>query len=125
MGFSSCGRPNLRAQSLRPLRPLYKREEENLLFVECDHQESDRRRESHRILREKEKRRENLCFFFTTQISSKVQSRFVCGPIDLKFGGEVHDSLVFNMNGFGVSNGCSSVREQCLCFGEFFYSDSF
>ena len=38
-------------------------------------------------------------FFFTAQISSKVRSRFVCGPIDLKFGGEVCDSLIFNVNG--------------------------
>ena len=38
-------------------------------------------------------------FFFTAQISSKVRSRFFCGPIDLKFGGEVCDSLIFNVNG--------------------------
>ncbi|RVX19730.1 Aromatic aminotransferase ISS1 [Vitis vinifera] len=32
------------------------------------------------------------------EISSKVRSRFVCGPIDLKFGREVRDSLIFNLN---------------------------
>ena len=37
--------------------------------------------------------------FFTIQISSKVWSHFICGPIDLKFGGEVRDSLIFNLNG--------------------------
>ena len=28
-----------------------------------------------------------------------VRSRFICGTIELKFRGEVHDSLIFNMNG--------------------------
>ena len=32
LGFSSRGKPNLRAQSLRPIRPLYKREEETLIL---------------------------------------------------------------------------------------------
>ena len=41
--------------------------------------------------------RKTQCFF-TVQISSKVRFRFVCGPIDLKFGGEVCDSLIFNLN---------------------------
>ena len=38
-------------------------------------------------------------FFFTAQILSKVRSRFAYGPIDLKFGGEVCDLLILNMNG--------------------------
>ena len=37
-------------------------------------------------------------FFFTVQISSKIQP-LICGLIDLKFGGEVRDSLIFNLNG--------------------------
>ena len=32
LGFFSCERPDLRAQSLRSLRPLYKREEEKFFF---------------------------------------------------------------------------------------------
>ena len=32
LGFSSCGRPKLRAQNLRPLRPLYKRARKRILF---------------------------------------------------------------------------------------------
>ena len=38
-------------------------------------------------------------FFFTAQISSKVRSRFVYGTINLKFGGDVRDSLIFILNG--------------------------
>ncbi|RVX19049.1 Retrovirus-related Pol polyprotein from transposon TNT 1-94 [Vitis vinifera] len=38
-------------------------------------------------------------FFFIAQISSKVRSCFFYGSIDLKFGGKVHDSLIFNLNG--------------------------
>ena len=32
LGFSSCGMPKLRAQNLRPLRPLYKRIRKRILF---------------------------------------------------------------------------------------------
>ena len=71
----------------------------NFFFIECNHQESERRGESHWILREREKKRENLCFSLYCPYLSKVLSRFFCGPIDLNIGGEVCDSLVFNMNG--------------------------
>ncbi|RVW60893.1 Eukaryotic translation initiation factor 3 subunit F [Vitis vinifera] len=33
------------------------------------------------------------------QISSNGRSRFVCGPIDLKFEGEIFNSLISNLNG--------------------------
>ena len=48
--------------------------------------------------RERKEERENLCFSLYCPVSSKVQSHFVYGLIDMKFGGEVCDSLVFNMN---------------------------
>ena len=35
---------------------------------------------------------ENQSFSFTVQISSEVRSRFVCGVIYLKFGGEILNS---------------------------------
>ena len=38
-------------------------------------------------------------FIFIAHISSKVSSLFICGLIDLKFGEEVRDSLIFNLNG--------------------------
>ena len=38
-------------------------------------------------------------FFHLAQISSKVWSHFVRGPIELKFGGKFHDSFIFNLNG--------------------------
>ena len=67
-------------------------------------------------------------FFSIVQISSKVRSYFVCGPIDLKFGGEVRDSLIFNMNGGDQiwSSGRSyfSPRTEPL-FWWVFYPDSF
>ena len=45
------------------------------------------------------KREKSMFFLFTVQISSKVQSCFICGPINLKFGGEVLNSLIFILNG--------------------------
>ena len=46
------------------------------------------------------KRREkNASFSHHAQISSNVRSHFVCGPIELKFGGEFCDSFIFNLNG--------------------------
>ena len=33
LGFSLCGRPKLRAQNLRPLRPLYKRVRRRISFL--------------------------------------------------------------------------------------------
>ncbi|KAL6337652.1 hypothetical protein AAG906_037245 [Vitis piasezkii] len=33
------------------------------------------------------------------RISSNGRSRFVCGPIDLKFEGEIFNSLISNLNG--------------------------
>ena len=43
--------------------------------------------------------RKTQFFFFTVQISSNVRSCFICGTIELNFGGEVRDSLIFNLNG--------------------------
>ena len=67
-------------------------------------------------------------FFFTIQISSKVWSRFVCGMIDLKCGGEVCDSLIFNMNGgdqiWSSRQSSFSPRTEPL-FWWVFYPDSF
>ena len=67
-------------------------------------------------------------FFFTVQISSKVRSCFVCGPIDLKFGEEVRDSLIFNLNcgdqiwSFGRSSFSSRIEP---LFWWVFYLDNF
>ena len=67
-------------------------------------------------------------FFFIVQISSKVRSYFVCGPIDLKFGREVRDSLIFNQNGgdriwsFGQSSFNSKTEP---LFWRVFYPYSF
>ena len=44
-------------------------------------------------------RKKNASFSHHAQISSKVRSHFVHGPIELKFGGEFHDSFIFNLNG--------------------------
>ena len=39
--------------------------------------------------KKREKRREKGETHLTAQISSKSRSRFICSPIELKFGGEV------------------------------------
>ena len=73
-------------------------------------------------------REKNSIFFFIVQTSSKVQSRFVCGPIDLKFGGEVRDSLIFNLNGgdriWSSKQSYFNLRIKPL-FWWVFYPDSF
>ena len=44
--------------------------------------------------------RENQYFFlFNVQISSRVRSYIIRGPVNLKFGGRVQYSLVLNLNG--------------------------
>ncbi|RVW62457.1 Retrovirus-related Pol polyprotein from transposon TNT 1-94 [Vitis vinifera] len=40
-----------------------------------------------------------LFIAFKSMISSNGRSRFVCGPIDLKFEGEILNSLISNLNG--------------------------
>ena len=50
-------------------------------------------------LERKRRREKNAGFSHHTQISSNVWSRFVRGRIELKFGGEVRGSCIFNMNG--------------------------
>ena len=47
----------------------------------------------------KKRREKNASFSHHAQISSKVRSHFVHGPIELKFGGEFRDSFIFNLNG--------------------------
>ncbi|KAL6320662.1 hypothetical protein AAG906_008662 [Vitis piasezkii] len=47
----------------------------------------------------KKKRRKKLCRLPRRRISSNGRSRFVCGPIDLKFEGEIFNSLISNLNG--------------------------
>ena len=50
-------------------------------------------------LERKRRREKNVGFSHHAQISSNVRSRFVRGPIELKFEGEVRGSCIFNMNG--------------------------
>ena len=50
-------------------------------------------------LERKRRREKNNGFLHHAQISSKVRCRFVHGLIELKFGGEVHKSLILNLNG--------------------------
>ena len=50
-------------------------------------------------LERKRRREKNAGFFHHAQILSKVRFRFVHGLIELKFEGEVHSSLIFNLNG--------------------------
>ena len=52
-----------------------------------------------KVIRKKEEREKNAGFSHHAQISSNVRSHFVRGPIELKFGGEVRGSCIFNMNG--------------------------
>ncbi|RVW83457.1 Retrovirus-related Pol polyprotein from transposon TNT 1-94 [Vitis vinifera] len=40
-----------------------------------------------------------VCCFIAGMISSNGRSHFVCGPIDLKFEGEIFNSLISNLNG--------------------------
>ncbi|RVW31737.1 Retrovirus-related Pol polyprotein from transposon TNT 1-94 [Vitis vinifera] len=40
-----------------------------------------------------------VCCFIAGMISSNGRSYFVCGPIDLKFEGEIFNSLISNLNG--------------------------
>ncbi|RVW71160.1 Retrovirus-related Pol polyprotein from transposon TNT 1-94 [Vitis vinifera] len=40
-----------------------------------------------------------VCCFIARMISSNGRSRFVCGPIDLKFEGEIFNSMISNLNG--------------------------
>ena len=51
------------------------------------------------FLERKKRREKNTGFSHHAQISSKVRSHFVRGPIELKFGGEFRDSFIFNLNG--------------------------
>ena len=44
------------------------------------------------------KLKRKIRFFFTVQILSNIRSYFVYEPINLKFGREVRDSLIFNLN---------------------------
>ena len=53
-----------------------------------------------------------MFFLFIVQIPSRVRSRIIRGPIDLKLEGGIRDSLVLNLNGeigFGVLNNHLSV----------------
>ena len=74
------------------------------------------------------KLKRKIRFFFTVQILSNIRSYFVYGLIDLKFGGEVRDSLIFNLNsGDRIwSSGRSSFNMSTkLLFWWIFYPDSF
>ena len=46
-----------------------------------------------------EKEKKEAVFLFHAQVSSKARSCFVCGPIELKFGGDVHDTRGYHLNG--------------------------
>ena len=137
LGFSSCGKPKLRTQNLSP-RPLYKRVRRRiplLLLPFFFSATGGRRKREYKEKRERmgeppffEVREKNSVFFFIVQTSSKVQSRFVCGLIDLKFGGEVHDLLIFNLNGrdriWSSKRSYFNLRIEPL-FWWVFYPDSF
>ena len=122
--------PKLRAQNLRHLRPLYKRVKRRIFssysssnFLQpLEVEEKEREWENHHFWREKHS------FFLTAQIPSNVRSYFIYGPIDLKFGGEVCDSLIFNLNGgdqiWRSGRSSFSLRIEPL-FWCIFYPDSF
>ena len=60
----------------------------------------------------KRRKEKNSGFLHHAQISSKVRCRFFHGLIELKFGGEVHKSLILNLNG----------DDRILSFGKSFFS---
>ena len=80
-----------------------------LLLHLCSPRRRVRRKRKRKLKRKRKRateflkleRRKTLIFFllFTVQISSNGRSRLVCGPIDLKFEGEIFNSLISNLNG--------------------------
>ena len=93
---------------------MYKREEETfflllILLHLCSPRRRVRRKKKRKLERKRKRateflkleRRKTLISFllFTVQISSNGRSRFVCGPIDLKFEGEIFNTLISNLNG--------------------------
>ena len=55
-----------------------------------------------------------MFFLFSIHISSRVRSRFICSPINLKFGGEVLNSLIFILKG---GDWDWSSKSNVLCSG--------
>ena len=70
-------------------------------LLQISGQSDHRRSEIGRLMKSGQWRKKKINFFllFTIQISSNGRSGFVCGPIDLKFEGEIFNSLISNLNG--------------------------
>ena len=92
---------------------MYKREEETVFSSSSSslqpYEESKKKKRKRKLERKRkivteflklERRKTFISFLlFTVQISSNGRSCFVCGPIDLKFEGEIFNSLISNLNG--------------------------